>query len=844
MLKLFLSWSGSTSHKIADILGESLYSLFRESIEFFYSPENIRSGDKWLYELNEALKNSKFGILCITKDNLNSAWINFEAGAIGKSLVESKVCPVLINVDRNSMQNHPLNIYQSVILSDKEDMRKLLHSICNELETRDKIAIVNILRKEFDTKWWPHFNGEIQAVLKEESETKNQTPKSIMTILAKHNIDPSTASQQYGILTPIPENLFHEIRREIIGLTSNSLVLVGSSLNEAFDSSNPTTDITNVIEERIKECEKEFSLQIFLSEPKLFDENYKPGRVEISSKSPIGRLGRTLEELKDIALKAGSKLNLSIYFIPLLQLDHIVMVNDIMIVRNTMLWDSKGEYKGSWILCRRVEDKNSMFKAYERYINAIKENSVQVVHDNFHKIDDHDTSSILTAADKFAELWRNDFFKIDKGRNKIRLHKLYREQLISVLHSSWESRHRNYSPDIHVSNSSEIFKPGTAIHMREDLFKYNCMLGDNTQKTLLPYIQTTETLLNELIRRYDKEGFAQVYPSFDLGIPNNVQRLAGGFATGMFVLWRCGTPIIPVDTTVNICSSSIYEISDVNPSMFSIENINKALVTAHKEGVLGNFSSGNHFLSLCKNRKDKFHLVLHSSAKEFKYSALGLYPHKSSWFRKSLRIYKSKDGSRYLRYIKGEEAQHFINIARSLPEYNESIHEWFSSSIAKSIGAANPIKVSINHHYYMPTTYSVALGTFVEKPGTIVPIFSRPGKPICLFKTSRKQPWSINLAGEDRILIPHGWGHAIRGDLNIRLQKNELLINSVPHHIEEKSSVKNNELDIEIRDFEVDHESDNSFTKQLNRFVGGEVTDVLYQLATYSNGKIFNYYEK
>jgi hypothetical protein len=98
----------------------------------------------------------------------------------------------------------------------------------------------------------------------------------------------------------------------------------------------------------------------------------------------------------------------------------------------------------------------------------------------------------------------------------------------------------------------------------------------------------------------------------------------------------------------------------------------------------------------------------------------------------------------------------FISIAKSLPQYNESIHDWFASHVAKSLGSCIVEKKSINHHYCMPTSYSIALGTYIERPGVAVPIFYRPGKSIFLFETDKSQSWGINLAGEDKILIPHG----------------------------------------------------------------------------------------
>ena len=61
---------------------------------------------------------------------------------------------------------------------------------------------------------------------------------------------------------------------------------------------------------------------------------------------------------------------------------------------------------------------------------------------------------------------------------------------------------------------------------------HQILLNDDTQKILLPYIKETEHLLNGMVKRYDKCGEAHIFPSLDVGFPNNILRLAGGFATG------------------------------------------------------------------------------------------------------------------------------------------------------------------------------------------------------------------------------------------------------------------------------------------------------------------------
>ena len=45
------------------------------------------------YRYATELENSTFGILCVTKDNINAPWLSFEAGALSKTMDKSFVSP-------------------------------------------------------------------------------------------------------------------------------------------------------------------------------------------------------------------------------------------------------------------------------------------------------------------------------------------------------------------------------------------------------------------------------------------------------------------------------------------------------------------------------------------------------------------------------------------------------------------------------------------------------------------------------------------------------------------------------------------------------------------------------
>lgn len=155
-----------------------------------------------------------------------------------------------------------------------------------------------------------------------------------------------------------------------------------------------------------------------------------------------------------------------------------------------------------------------------------------------------------------------------------------------------------------------------------------------------------------------------------------------------------------------------------------------------------------------------YFLVLHSSAKQYKDTYLGLYPKPHNWYSNLIKTYQEKGSDRYIHYLKDDEALRFISIARSLNEQNRDIHNWFASEI---FGDIKPIQQKTYHHYGMPTDYSIAIGTYVVDERDVVPIFSREGYPIFLFRPSSNM-WSIVLEGKTKYIIPHGWGQELRYD--------------------------------------------------------------------------------
>jgi hypothetical protein len=68
------------------------------------STAGIEKGTRWDQEVSERLSNSKFGIVCLTAENLHSDWILFEAGALSKSIDGTRTCTFLVDIKHSDVE--------------------------------------------------------------------------------------------------------------------------------------------------------------------------------------------------------------------------------------------------------------------------------------------------------------------------------------------------------------------------------------------------------------------------------------------------------------------------------------------------------------------------------------------------------------------------------------------------------------------------------------------------------------------------------------------------------------------------------------------------------------------
>src|SRR6516164_781269 len=172
MMKVFLSWSGDISQQIAREVHDWL-PIILQNVRPYMTPADIEKGARWGSEITRELETCNFGIICLTKDNLASQWICFEAGALSKA-VTGRVASFLFGIGHADVQQ-PLAQFQGTLF-EKADVRKLVADInaaCKPDEQLDDRRLERLFEM-----MWPDFEGKIKLILESAEAAAPSPPPS------------------------------------------------------------------------------------------------------------------------------------------------------------------------------------------------------------------------------------------------------------------------------------------------------------------------------------------------------------------------------------------------------------------------------------------------------------------------------------------------------------------------------------------------------------------------------------------------------------------------------------------------------------------------------------------
>jgi TIR domain len=156
-MKVFISWSGDKSRSVALALADWLPGVINV-VEPFVSAKDIYAGSRWQFDIATQLDETNFGIVCVTRDNQLAPWLNFEAGALAKSVDSSRVAPLAIDLKPSDVQL-PLGQFQAQPAT-KDGIEAIVRSLNGSCpspldETR--------LSRAFAT-WWPQLEDQLREI--------------------------------------------------------------------------------------------------------------------------------------------------------------------------------------------------------------------------------------------------------------------------------------------------------------------------------------------------------------------------------------------------------------------------------------------------------------------------------------------------------------------------------------------------------------------------------------------------------------------------------------------------------------------------------------------------------
>ena len=166
-MKVFLSWSGLRSKFVAEALRDWLPFVMHK-VKPWLSARDITAGARWSPTLSNQLNDTHVGVFCITRENMNSPWLLFEAGAISKIVDNAYVVPFLLDLYPTDVRG-PLEQFQAV-RADLDGTRQLLSTL-NSASPTEKLD-AQFLDTTF-RHWWPELEQKLKSIPPESEDAEH-----------------------------------------------------------------------------------------------------------------------------------------------------------------------------------------------------------------------------------------------------------------------------------------------------------------------------------------------------------------------------------------------------------------------------------------------------------------------------------------------------------------------------------------------------------------------------------------------------------------------------------------------------------------------------------------------
>ena len=258
--KVFISWSKSESKEAAKIIKKYLIKLDGR-IEAFFSDNDISIGSRSIKVIEENLSSADYSIVLLSKESMNSQWVNFETGYLA-SKPDRNVAILLINMEIENIKPLPFYIFQNAKI-DSDGLNEVFKAIYTKvngdftnLDTfniifngikSDLLSELNSISKESQIK--PDRSVYTSLDFEEKIITLlNRNENTFMEILKKNRIVSSSIART-DIVIAITDNIklfeFKSVARKINGILEElGLKIIDTNLYLNDDSDEFTYALT------------------------------------------------------------------------------------------------------------------------------------------------------------------------------------------------------------------------------------------------------------------------------------------------------------------------------------------------------------------------------------------------------------------------------------------------------------------------------------------------------------------------------------------------------------------------------------------------------------------------
>uniref|UniRef100_UPI004055A306 toll/interleukin-1 receptor domain-containing protein n=1 Tax=Candidatus Electronema sp. TaxID=2698783 RepID=UPI004055A306 len=128
-----------------DFAAKIAHTLQANGLSVWFAPLNLTVGDKLLDSIEKGLKNSRSGILVLTKQYLNKKWTSHEMDILIRQHVESGklILPIWLGVDKKQIEERHITLSGIIGISETKDfsfvVSKLVKALSNGAANRGVI---------------------------------------------------------------------------------------------------------------------------------------------------------------------------------------------------------------------------------------------------------------------------------------------------------------------------------------------------------------------------------------------------------------------------------------------------------------------------------------------------------------------------------------------------------------------------------------------------------------------------------------------------------------------------------------------------------------------------------